>query len=360
MKKIHVYLSFAMLVSLAACKKEPATPPANNTSGSFENGVFIVNEGISSSTSSVDFYSRAENTVSNNVYQHGGNIGTPLQSMAFSGSEVFFVVSGAGTIYVADATDLTKKDSITGFSFPRYILPVNDSIAYVTDWYTDQSIAVVNTNTRSIITKIPNGDIGPDRLAMVQGKIFVVNQGIYDFSSSSFKPDSSVTVIDPVTHTITASLKIGAVPSSLQADKNGNLWVLCSGNADYMTPSNGTPAQLYKIDPVNLLVLASFQVSGNEDHPVQLAIDRTKSILAYFYGDKIFKYHVDSLALPAGPFIQGGNYYSIGIDTEADVLYVTDPKNFTQNGTVLRYDLSNGSLIGSFEAGIVPGNIYFR
>lgn len=360
MKRIHLYSILAVIAVFTACKKEPLTPPSDSSFTYAEDGVLILNEGFSVQTSSVDFYSYS-GKLFKDIYRlrNNADMGLYAQSMAFKSGEGYIVINGSGKILVVDDLSFIKKDSIMGFASPRYMLPVNDSIAYVTDWYTDESIVVVNMKSRSIVKKLPNGNKGPERLLKVGNKVFVVNQGIYEFPTG-FKADSTVTVIDPETHTISGSITLSAEPSSLQVDKNGFLWVLCAGIPDYDNPANGTPAWLHRVDPSSQLVLNSFQIGGNEDHPFHLVVDYTRNYLAYAYDNKVFKFHIDSLSLPEAPFIEVNASYSIAIDPVKNVLYVSDPKNYSQNGEVFRYDFSTGASVGSVEGGITPGNFYFR
>ena len=65
--------------------------------------------------------------------------------------------------------------------------------------------------------------------------------------------------------------------------------------------------------------------------------------------------------LPNNAIIQenNNNYYALGIDPVKNEIYVSDALDYTQNGIVYRYN-TTGSLISSFEVGIIPGCFGFN
>ena len=76
---------------------------------------------------------------------------------------------------------------------------------------------------------------------------------------------------------------------------------------------------------------------------------------------------VDEDALPTTPFInsqqptadsQNRVFTNVIVSNDGDI-YLTDVKNYVQNGEVLRYT-SEGEFVTSFPAGIVPGAMMFN
>ena len=51
-------------------------------------------------------------------------------------------------------------------------------------------------------------------------------------------------------------------------------------------------------------------------------------------------------------------FSTVAVSEDGDI-YLTDVKNYMQNGDVLRYD-SDGNFVTKFEAGIVPGAMMFN
>ena len=56
---------------------------------------------------------------------------------------------------------------------------------------------------------------------------------------------------------------------------------------------------------------------------------------------------------------EGGLFYNMAVDPKTGDLYVTDAKNYMMNGMVFRYS-SDGLLLASFEAGLIPSAMLFK
>ena len=75
----------------------------------------------------------------------------------------------------------------------------------------------------------------------------------------------------------------------------------------------------------------------------------------------IYKMSVDANELPETPFIasEGRLFYNLKVDPQSGELYVTDAKNYVQNGDLLRYS-ADGTLLGAYELGIIPSYMLFN
>ncbi len=63
----------------------------------------------------------------------------------------------------------------------------------------------------------------------------------------------------PISDEPVALIQVGARPSGIQKDANGDIWVLCSGKGFNFFPAPGdTPGKLVCIDPVSLKSLEKF------------------------------------------------------------------------------------------------------
>ena len=52
-------------------------------------------------------------------------------------------------------------------------------------------------------------------------------------------------------------------------------------------------------------------------------------------------------------------FSTVAVSPENGDIYLTDVKDYMQNGDVLRYD-NNGHFISKFEVGIIPGMMMFN
>ena len=55
----------------------------------------------------------------------------------------------------------------------------------------------------------------------------------------------------------------------------------------------------------------------------------------------------------------GRLFYGINVDPQNGDIYVTDAKNYIQNGDLLRYS-ADGTLLGTFSLGLIPSYMLFN
>lgn len=329
---------------LAGCRKDPpkeptATPVTVGGSG----GVYITNEGnFQFGNAKVSYYDIQSGTATEDLYQpaNGVGLGDVCQSMCLFNGKGYLVVNNSGKIVVVDPQTFVANATITGFTSPRYFLPVSNNKAYVTDLYADR-IWIVDLTSRTIAGSIACPG-WTEELTLAFGKAFVTDKG-----------RNKVFVIDTSTDTVVDSIVVSQGPNSIREDANGKLWVACGGGS-------GTSPALYRIDPASLAIEASLPFPNASDAPWKLRINSGHDTLYYLNGG-VFRLPISGTALPTQPFIaaEGRNFYGLGIEPQSGVVYVSDASDYVQQGTVYRYR-PDGSLANSFPAGIVPGDLCFQ
>ena len=128
---------------------------------------------------------------------------------------------------------------------------------------------------------------------------------------------------------------------------------------------------LFCINPTTREVVRRFDFADG-DYPSSLAIDNDKETLYFLDGGfgtlNLYKMSVDDEVLPSAEFIscQPSDYSSqqlvfstVAVSPENNDIYLSDVKNYVQNGDVLRFT-ANGEYITKFSAGIVPGFMMFN
>jgi len=231
--------------------------------------------------------------------------------------------------------------TISGFNSPRYFIPVSNSKAYVSDLY-DNRLTIVNLSTNTISGYIP-AVAGTEQMKMVYGKVFV---------SSLFT--DKVYVINAMTDMLTDSITLAYSPNSICEDKNGILWVLCSGDSLKQKPS-----ALIQMNPLNNQVIKSFVFTGNHA-PWRMCMNQQNDTL-YFLDRHVWQMSISDTTLPSTPFINGNGklFYTLSVDASNGEIYVSDAIDYLQRGSIYRYSAS-GNLIDQFKAGIIPGGFCFR
>ena len=309
-------------------------------------GVYITNEGnFQFGNSKISYYDFATSTVTEDLFQPANNrpLGDVCQSIYSFNGKTYIVVNNSGKIEIVNPQSFIASATISGFTSPRYFLPVSNNKAYVTDLYAN-AISVVDLSTNTKTGSIPcNG--WTEEMVLAYGKVFVTNMH-----------SNKVYVVNTATDAITDSITVSYASNSICEDKNGKLWVLCSGNQTM----NIFPA-IHRINPINDQVEFSAQFPNLTDNPNKLDINGNLDVLYYLSSGGVYRLPINATALSTSPLIVKGNYnfYGLGIDPTNETIYVADAIDYVQNGVVLRYQ-SNGTFINSFTVGIVPNDFYFN
>lgn len=343
-------VSLLLCFILSSCSKKETDIAGPNVLA--DNGLFIVNEGMFTfGNASLSYYNPLDGTLLNNVFYltNHAPLGDVAQSICIQGTHAWIVINNSGIIYQIDRHNGLYKGKLEGFVSPRNLLFVTDHKAYVSDLYST-FLTVVDPNGTEYIGRIELGRTS-EEMVLAAGKVFVANWSALNQSLSN----NMVMVVDAGSDMVLDSIRVGIEPNSMKVDKDAKLWVLCSGGYN----SDENPS-LWKIDPITLEVEGSFNFSNKQMNPVDLSINGNRDTL-YFLNEGVYRMSIYDELLPQAAFIVGGshNYYSLTVDDQLNNIYVTDALNYMVNGKVFRYS-HQGSLMDSFEAGIIPGSFVFN
>lgn len=351
MKKHNLFpvIAFTLLLLFGACHKD--NPETHG--GKYSNGVFIVNEGLFQTESgTISFVSRSNDSVSNDIFAlvNGRPLGNVVQSMSIFNGKAYIVVNNASKVEVVDAATFKSEATITGLISPRYFLGISDSKGYVTDWA--GNVAVIDLAANSVTKTIPVNS-GPEQLLANGSQVYVLNSG-------GWSTDSTISVINSSTDELSATIQVKHRPTGIAADKNGKIWVLCSGRGFNGWPlSNDSEGHLLRIDPATNLTEYDYSFVSTSLHPEKLVINKSGEKLYFLFNGGIYSYDITNVNAVPVQVAMRGNLYSLGYDDQTDYLYVSDPLDYQQNGWVYRYKASNGALVDSLQSGVIPGNFCF-
>ncbi len=351
MKKNLLLVGLIALSILQSCKKKTTT---TDTLGKYEEGVYVVNEGnFGQGNASLSFVDKDLETIENDVFYKVNNVhlGDQAQSVAFVDEKVYLVVTGSNKIEVADKKDLKRKATIaTDLENPRYAQEIPGNRAIVSCWgdptdATDDYLAVVNAINDVVYTKIPV-ELGPEKLCQTEAYLFVAHKGAWG-------TNHIVSVVDLTSFNVIKTIDVGDRPNSMVLNDD-NLWVLSSGEPDWT--GNETGGKLTKIDLSDLSIVNTidFPTTSHPDH-----LSEDDDDLYYNIGNSIYKIGNNTTTLPSSSFLE---YDGIGIynmEINDGLLFVTDAKDYQQEGNVVIYDITNKNKIKTFTAGIIPGDLGF-
>lgn len=356
LKKQHLLWSLMIISSfiliLASCKKDD---DVMDDVIEPDNRVFIINEGpFQTGSGTLSIYSRNTKEVEQNAFYSVNDfpLGNLVQSLNVFNNKVYVVVNNANRVEVANQSDLVSLGAIEGINLPRFFIGVTETKGYVSSW--DNKVYVVNLSTNTL-----SGDIstatGPEKMMKVDETVWVLNKG-------GFGNDSIISIIDIHTDEVAKSLEVGSTPSGIVKDKVGNIWVLCSGKGWNGFPSaDDSKGALICIDPADYSIIKTFEFPSSTDHPDKLVIDKQGQKMYFLYPGGLFSQDVDAVSLELNEVVSSGPmFYALGFDPVSELVYVSDPLDFTQNGMIYQIDPLLKEKVDSFPAGIIPGEFFFN
>ncbi len=339
------YLLLILIAFISSCHKDktPDLPTGK--------GVYIINEGnFNFGNGEVSFYDPNTNAVTNNLFQsaNGYSLGDVAQSMFIKDSIAFVVINNSAKIEVVKLPSFQRIRTITiNGSSPRYILPVSDSIAYVTELYSNK-IYVVNYLTGNLKTEI---SIPQYTEHLVQAGEYVFVEGKKIYSNPSAK--GALYRIRISDNTYIDKKEFAGDAEGIAVDSNKYVWILTSSDS-----ASATTAAI-KVFDRNFNLLFNYSFNQIVDHPSRLQIDATRGMVWYVLGKDV--YGVDNFQFPGWPYIRStaSSIYATGVDQITGDVYVSDALDFVQQSRIYRYN-KNGILLHSFTAGIISGNFAFN
>ena len=349
MKNSHLFL-WLIIFFFVSCEKKNITEINYN----FETkGVIIANEGnFTSGNASLSYLDLAENEIYNDVFYNATNLplGDVAQSVIVWDNYIYVTINNSGKVYIINKNTFEYQAQITELTSPRYIKIINSQKAYITDLYS-QNITIFNPQTFE--------KTGTIQLGKTSEKMLLADKYLYVISWSF---SNTLTKIDIETDEIIDSISVVYQPNSIVLDKNNKIWILSDGGA------SKNIATLTRINPDNMEIEGVYEFPTTDFSPNNLCINSTKDTLFFLNRswnssqsiNGIFLMPINSAEIPSEPIIAGNEhlFYSLAISPQ-NIIYTADAIDYTQNGIIYRYK-TNGTLIDSFRAGIIPGSFAFK
>jgi DNA-binding beta-propeller fold protein YncE len=346
---LKIYLFF-LIVSSLGCKKDAYGPQQEITGNSSNNQptvnttnarLIICNEGnFNWGNASLSVYYPHNNLIENNVFSSVNNkpLGDVAQSTTVVGNKLYIIVNNSNKIEVIDKNTYQSLATITGFNSPRYMVTFG-SKGYVSDLY-QNAIYVVDLNSNQITGQIPVN--GWCEHLLKWGDTLLIEA----------INDQSIYFLNTTNNQIFDTLNFSSeMPSGMVLDNNNKLWILFSGGTVNQIPS------LYRINLTNRSIEKQLMFFPNSN-PKYLVSPNRQDL--YFLHNGIKKMHINDSTLPSNVLIPESNhlFYSLTVDSISGDIYVSDAKDYVQQGQILRYN-SNYTLVDSFMVGIIPGFMQF-
>jgi len=323
----------------AGCKKDLPVVPPSAVLPQVSVTAFLANEG-NFGLGNADFsvLNLRDKTLRNRVYQtvNQSAAGDVMQSVSLINGKLFLVMNHSGCIHILDTGTYRLSTTIQGFQSPRYLCKINDALAVVSDLYA-RRISLLRLSDLQVVSRIPVSG-WCEKMLFYRDKVYICNSN-----------PGKVYVLDAQTMQLSDSIVTYKGCSSIQADKNGKLWVLCSG--DYLP---GFPSRIFELS-VSPLAVVSEKVLGESYQAKDLEISPALDSLWWLYG-KVQGMPVNTRQV-FEPAISGlSNPYSLSCDPRSGHLWVSDALNYQQPGRLFEFSQA-GEKKAEYETGVIPSQL---
>lgn len=345
MKQLIIWL-LPLLFLLQACKKDTtdAVPEVE--------GVYTVDEGtFNFGNADISFYNPATNEVTTGLFKkaNGYSLGDVVQCFYIMDSIGFIVANNSQKVEVVSIPSFQRIRTINiPGSSPRYIRPVNDHIAYVTELYA-KKIYVVDYQTGNVVQQIATPTDWTEHIIQLGDNLLIEGKEL-DASSTQ---NAGLVVLNTNSNTVTNNYKLSAANTSgIVKDKFNRVWV-----AKAASTSLSLPAKFYCLD-VSFNVVDSI-IFNNGDKPSNITMNKAGDRIYYLSDEGVKGVSIDdktpSLLVP-----RNNRYlYGLSIDPKDEDIYVADVIDFVQPARVYRYS-KTGTEKQAFTVGIGTNNFVFN
>jgi DNA-binding beta-propeller fold protein YncE len=333
-----------LLLFFVSCEPDEPGPVIKTDGNTLLNGegIFIMNEGnFTRGNGSLSFYSADSAKICNNIF-YDANKRTPGDipfSMYISGDTAWLLVNNSGKIEVVNRKTMKSVRTITGLESPRYMVRAGTDKCYISSLYSD-SITLFSKSLCSITGYIDLGR-NSEQILISGSKAYI----------ASWSGGRVLTVVNTGNDKIIKTIDVGLEPESMVSDRDGNIWVLCSGGY-----SGEEDPALIRISTETDEITRSISFT-RPAYPTNLKRNNAGDSL-YYLNSGVFRMSVYDTSVPEEPFIRenGRLFYRMEPDNLNNSIFVTDANDYQRSGFLLRYD-KTGVLTESHVAGIIPGNM---
>jgi len=343
-------LFILLSVIIVSCDKDNKEEPPPSTN--YSDGVFIINEGLfNTGTGTISFMKSDGSGLLNKIYQQANNsipLGNIVQSMNKIDDKVFVLVNNDDKVEIVNSANFRRIKTLNNITYPAYIIQADSNKAYISCW--DKKLVIVSLHSLEVVGSVNTGT-GPTKMLKTNDHVWALNQG-------GLGLDSTISVVDVSTDEVAQTIQVYPRPTGIQKDKNGNIWIMCSGRGTWH--GEASEGHLLCVNPQDYSIIQDFEFPGSAQQPEKLIINSDGDILYYNYPGGIYKFEISSLELETQAFIPyNGTFYGLGFDIVDNVIYSSDAIDYVQNGLVFKFNATSGEMIDSFNTGIVPSEFHF-
>lgn len=315
-----------------------------------ENGFWVVNEGMFGfGNGEISFIDPEKETISNGIFMaaNGVQLGDIPFDLFVDEDVILITVNNSSKVWVLHKTDFTIQYHIIGVTSPRCIEKIANGMYAISSFANDSLYFVDLNDDQPIVSSMYTGK-STEGLLMHGNVLYAANWSAYGGNFDN----STIQMINPISHTLLGYIQVGKEPCSMQIDKNGDLWVLCSGG--YMGEEK---PRLFKINAMSNEVEKQFEFSDVMSSPISLSMNPEGDKLYYLNND-LYRMSIYDDSLPNVPIVDAGNmnFYAVDASHYNDTILVANARDFQTQGDVVLFN-NSGQLQNSYTAGIIPSRM---
>ncbi len=284
---------------------------------------------------------------------NGRGLGDTSNDMKRYGGKVYIVVNVSSQVEVIDAATGRSLKQIAMMEGETARQPRNvvfdGGKAYVCCF--DGTVCRIDTASLEIDGTVECG-LNPEDLCVARGKLYVSNSGGMNYENGY---DSTVSVVSIQDFKEVKKIAVGTNPGVIQADAQGNVWVLTKG--DYAEER----ASMHKIDTESDEVAQSFPELAASNFTIagDTAYVYSYDYMTQEYWIKLFDCKSGSVVKEQ--FVADNTEiiqpYSLTVNRQNGDVYVTDARDNMTAGDVICFDKEGKFRYRVKEVGIAPNNI---
>lgn len=315
------WLIYFISICFSACK-DPENPKQKPLAISKGQMVLVCQEGnFRWGNAEIGLYNRQEKLWEEKAYYQANRkaLGDVCQSALFWQDLWWIVVNNSGKIAVLNPESMVQAEQITGFTSPRFMLPVGPAKAYVSDLYA-RRIWIVSGSPARISGEIP--------IAHWTEEMLEYKGSIYVYSPNSYY----LYQIDPQTDRLTDSIAFPGKLSGMAKAGEKGIWV-AYGHEDLVGIA------LY--DPISNA--RKNWISRGSRLPFALSASTSGDSL-FFLSDKPRMLKSTDAQFPAQAIREEwiGNWYGLAYHAFRKELWLSDAKDYVQKSRIICYNLESG------------------
>ena len=335
----------------ASCHRPGPEPEPEPQPDAYAKGMYILNEGLFQlNNSTLSYYDFTTGTLTENIFldvNHRGlgDVGNDLQRY---GSKLYCVVNNSNIVEVMEFSTAKSLKTINLNGKQPRRLAFLDGKAYISCF--DGDVVRVDTASLEVEATVHAGR-NPDGICVCNGKLYVCNSGGLNYPNY----DNTVSVIDPVSFTVTKDITVVINPTRVKAYNDRYVYVVSNGNyGDISYAFQKIDCQTDEIVKTYDLEVYNFAIYQNLAYAYSYDYSTMTSWI------KVLNLETDEVVNES--FISDGTQlqtpYNIAVNPLNGDVYITDAGAYTANGDVYCFD-QNGKKKFSFEAGLCPASMVF-